>query len=210
MDPKAAAMAEVDAPFLVGESIAALLRARRALLAQAGQLGAIPATQDIAHVPVATLVAGSAPSSGLSLTCYFLSRTEQPRPVAAPRSPGGGIGVALELHYLLASWGSTASDELTLLSWAMLELARYPQLGPGQLLGNGWDRAESIMVVPGSEDIDQVERIWSRMQLKYRLSTTFRARIVRIGYGPPAGDALPVVASRFNLADGDVALEPAL
>jgi hypothetical protein len=129
--------------------------------------------------------------------------------VVAPRSPASAIGLALELHYLLTSWASTASDELTLLTWAMLELTRYPQLGPGQLQGAGWSRDEAILVVPGPEDFDTLEHLWSRMQLKYRLSTTLRARIVKVGFAAGA-DALPVVASRFNLADGDVALEPML
>jgi hypothetical protein len=202
-------MADIGAPHLIGESIVALLRARRALLAASGQLGPVPATQDIAHVPVATLVSASPPSSGLSLTCYYIARADQGTPVRAGRDSPGGIGIALELHYLLASWASTASDELALLSWAMLELARYPALGAGQLLGSGWGRDEAIQLVPGTETNEQLERIWDRMQLKYRLSTTFRARIVRIGYGAGA-DGPPVVASRFSFAGGDVALERSL
>lgn len=200
-------MADLAAPHLVGESIVALLRARRALLAEAGQLGSLPPTQDIAHVPVVKLVSTTPPTSGLSLTCFHIARADQVQPVAS-RQPGAA-GVSLELHYLLASWGGTASEELALISWAMLELNRYPVLGPGQLLGDGWSRDESIQIVPGSDSFEQLVRIWDGLKAKYRLSTTFKARIVRIGYGTPA-DGPPVVTSRLSFAHGDVAVAPQL
>lgn len=202
-------MADVAAPHLVGESIVALLRARRALLAESGQLGLVPATQDIAHVPVAKLVSTTPPTSGLSLTCYHITRSEQSQAVLPSRGPGDSIGISLELHYLLACWAGTAADELAFMSWAMLELTRYPVLGPGQLLGDGWSREESIQITQNSESFEQLSRVWEALKGKYRLSATYRARIVRIGYGKPQ-DGPPVVASRFSFAHGDVALEPRL
>jgi hypothetical protein len=202
-------MADVAAPHFVGESIVALLRARRALLADAGRLGLVPPTQDIAHVPIAKLVSPTPPTSGLSLTCYHVGRSDQAQPVMAGRNAASGIGISLELHYLVASWAGTAAEELALISWAMLELTRYPVLGPGQLLGTGWGREENIQIIPGTESAEQITRLWDSFKVKYRLSTTFIARIVRIGYGTPS-DGPPVVASRFSFADGDVALEPSL
>ncbi len=200
-------MADIAAPHLVGESIVALLRARRALLAETGQLGSVPATQDIAHVPVAKLVSNTPPTSGLSLTCYHLARAEQARPVAIAGGAGDAIGISLELHYLLACWAGTASDELALMSWAMLELNRFPVLGPGQLLGNGWARSDSIQIAQTTDTIEQIGRIWEGFKAKSRLSATYRARIVHIGYGKQE-DGPPVAASRFSFAHGDVALEP--
>jgi hypothetical protein len=202
-------MADIAAPHLVGESIVALLRARRSLLAEAGQLGMVPETQDIAHVPVAKLVSTTPPTSGLSLTCYHISRSDQAQGVIPSRGAGDSIGISLELHYLLACWAGTASEELAFMSWAMLELNRYPVLGAGQLLGEGWAREESIQIAAGGENVEQLARIWDAMKLKYRLSATYRARIVRIGYGK-SQDGPPVVASRNTFAHGDVALEPRL
>lgn len=202
-------MADIAAPHFIGESIVALLRARRSLLAESNQLGPVPATQDIAHVPVAKLTSATPPTSGLSLTCYHIARSEHAQAVTPGRSSADGVGVSLELYYLLASWAATASEELALISWAMLELGRYPVLGPGQLLGGGWARDESIQIVPGTDSPEQLGRIWESFKSKYRLSTTFRARIVRIGYGRTE-DGPPVVASRFSFAAGDVALEPSL
>lgn len=201
-------MAKVGAVHLVGESIVGLLNQRRALLAQEGTLGPVSPTHDIAHVPVAKLVSNAPPTSGLSLTCFHIARSDH-----APAISGGGarserIGISLELHYLLACWSGTASDETGLMSWAMMELNRFSTLGRGQLLGDAWERDEVIQLAPGDEPPAELARIWDSFKLKYRLSATYRARVVRLGYGK-SEDALPVVASRFSFADGDVALEPA-
>ena len=56
-------MAALGAVNLVGESIAALLRSRRSLLAEEGRLDAVPPSQDIAHVSVGKLT-GNAPLVG--------------------------------------------------------------------------------------------------------------------------------------------------
>ena len=199
-------MADTLAPHLVGESIVALLQARRALLVQGGQLAGVPATADIAHVPVAKLVSPAPPSAGLSLTCFHLTRADQVRPVASATAPGA-IGLSLELHYLLACWEGTAADELSLMAWAMLELNRFPVLGAGHLVGAGWSRGESVQLVQGGETPEQLARIWDSFKLKARLSAVYRARTVHIGYGN-VGEGLPVVASRLSFADGDVAMEP--
>ncbi len=202
-------MAGLGAVNQVGESIAGLLRTRRTLLAEENRLAPVPPSQDIAHVPLAKLTGTTPPTSGLSLTCYHIGRSDHTLPRGPMEDPSKGAGISLELTYLLASWSSTAADELSLLSWAMLELNRYPILGPGQLLGNGWERDERIQIVPGTESAEQLARIWDSFKVKYHLSTTFHARVVRIGYGQ--GEAgPPVVASRFSFADGDVATEPAL
>ncbi len=200
-------MADVAAPHLIGESIVSLLRSRRALLASSNLLGIVPATQDIAHVPVAKLVSTTPPTGGLSLTCYHIARSDQGRSVTGGSGAGDAVGISLELYYLLACWEGTAADELAMMSWAMLEMNRYPVLGPGQLLGTGWARDEAIQVTLSTDTIEQIARIWDAMKVKYRLSATYRARIVRIGYGQPDAGP-PVVASRFSFADGDVALEP--
>lgn len=199
-------MADLGAVADIGESIAAMLRARRTLLAAEGRLGPVPTAQDIAHVPVAKLVSNAPPTAGLSLTCYHVGRSDHAIGRNAAADPSQAIGISLELAYLLVSWGSTASDELSLLSWAMLELSRYPTLDQGMLTGTTkWERGETIQLAPEESDPDAVFRIWDALQAKYRLSTLFRARVVRIGYGP-AMDGLPVAASRFSFEHGDPAM----
>jgi hypothetical protein len=203
-------MAGLGAVAQVGESVAALLRSRRALLAEEGRLGPVPPSQDIAHVPISTLVGNNPPASGLSITCYHVARSDHPLGRTAMEDPSRGVGISLELSYLLASWSSTPAEEQSLLSWAMLELGRYAVLDKGQLAGGDtWERSETIQIVPEDSDPDRLFRLWEALKLKYRLSTLFKARIVRIGYAPPA-DSLPVVASRFAFEHGDPALEPSL
>ena len=202
-------MAGLGAVNLVGESIAALLQSRRALLANENRLAPVPVSQDIAHVPLAKLTGNSPPASGLSITCYHVGRSEHTLGRLAMEDPSRGAGISLELSYLLASWPSSAADEQSLLSWAMLELDRYAVLDRGQLVGgDAWERTESIQIVPDDPDPDRLFRLWEALKQKYHLSTTFKARVIRIGYGP-ATDAGPVVASRFAFAHGDPMVEPA-
>lgn len=202
-------MAGLGAVNLVGESIAALLRSRRSLLADENRLGPVPVSHDIAHVPLAKLTGASPPNSGLSVTCYHIRRSDHSVAQLASRNPSASTGISLELSYLLASWSSTAADEQSLLSWAMLELNRYPILDKGHLLGGDeWDRDETIQIVPDEVEPDQLFRLWESLKQKYRLSATFKARVIRIGYGPTS-DALPVVASRFSFADSDPVAENA-
>jgi len=202
-------MAGLGAVNLVGESIAALLRARRSLLAAEGRLGPVPPSQDIAHVPLAKLTGTSPPGSGLSVTCYHVGRSDHTIAQSAAQNPSASTGISLELSYLIASWSSIASEEQSLLSWAMLELNRYPVLDKGQLLGGDeWSREEMVQLVPEDSDFDRLYRLWDALKQKYRLSSTVRARVIRIGYGP-SSEGLPVAASRFSFADADPVTEAA-
>jgi hypothetical protein len=192
-------MAGVAAINQVGESLVALLRARRDLLAAEGRLGPVPPAVEIAHASLARLASGAAPTAGLTLTCYrvALSEHQTPRPATAP------LTLALELHYLLAAWSATGADEQALLGWAMLELAGHPVLDRSLLLGGDiWARDETVQVVLDRQSEDALFRVWDALQIRLRLSVTFRARVIRIGLeGAP--DSLPVVATRFGFADAD-------
>lgn len=202
-------MAGLGAVNQVGESVAAMLRARRSLLANENRLGPVPPSQDIAHVPLAKLTGTSPPSSGLSITCYHIGRSDHTIAQSAAQNPSASFGISLELSYLMASWSSISSEEQSLMSWAMLELSRYPVLDRGQLLGGGeWLREETIQIVPDDADPERLYRLWEALKQKYRLSSTFKARVIRIGYGPSA-DALPVVASRYSFSNSDPVMDDA-
>jgi Pvc16 N-terminal domain len=201
-------MADLGAVHSIGETIVSLLTTRRSLLAAENRLSPVPADAKIHHVPLATLVGPTPPTGGLSITCFHIGRSDHTLARQAMQDPSQSAGISLELSYLMASWSSTTSDELSLFSWAMLELNRFPVLDSGQLPAAGWDRGESVQLVPDQADPERLFRIWDALGPKYRLSTLFKARVVRIGYGPLA-DALPVAASRFSFAHGDPATEPA-
>jgi hypothetical protein len=194
----------------VGESLVGLLRARRDVLAAAGMLGPVPPALDISHVSLGRLATVAEPTAGLTITCYRMAYSDHPIPRVAARQAASCASVSLELHYLLAAWPSATSDEQAIITWAMLELAAHPILDRSVLLGtNVWERDETVQIVPDSLTDDGLFRIWDAIQHKYRLSTTFSARVVRINYGQP--DEWPsVVATRFGLADTDPLTEGAV
>jgi hypothetical protein len=198
-------MAGLAAVNAVGESIVALLRARRDLLAADGLLGPVPATLDVSQASLGRLAGGPAPGGGLTLTCYRMTLSDHPTPRVAARSAPGPASLALDLHYLLAAWPSAAAEEQAALSWAMLELAAHPVLDRGLLLpAGGWEPAETVQIVPEAASDDALFRLWDALQQKLRLSALFRARVVRIGLERPA-DWPVVVASRFGVADAGAA-----
>jgi hypothetical protein len=77
------------------------------------------------------------------------------------------------------------------------------------LVGAGiWERDETVQIVPETATDDALFRIWAALQMKYRLCTSFRARVIRIGHGDtPSWPA--VAATRFGFADTDPLAEPA-
>jgi hypothetical protein len=203
-------MATLDAINQVGESVVKLLRDRRALLAAEGRLGPVPPTADIVHLSAARLATGTEPTGGLSVTLYRMTPSDHGGPQPPVREASRPVSLALDLYYLMACWSAAPAEEQALLAWAMLELARFPILDRSLLTGvDVWDRAETVQVVPDSITTEALMRIWDGFQRKYRLSTTFRARVVRIVYGPDATWP-PVVATRLGFADTDpLAPEPA-
>lgn len=204
-------MAGLAAVNQLGESIVAMLTARRNLLAADGKLGPIPAALDITQVPLSKLATGTEPATGLTLSCTRVAMSDYP----AQRVLAGGLtssaSIALEVSYLATAWGGGgASDEQSILAWAMLELAAHPILDRSVLIGGAsvWEPEETVQIVPETLTDDALFRLWGALQRKIRLSTTFRARVLRISYG--AGETWPnVVATRFGFADTDPVMEGA-
>ena len=195
-------MATLGAVNSVGDSIVALLRSRRDLVAAEGKLAPVSATTAVTHLSMSSLAAGTEPTTGMTLSCYRIALSDHSAPRPASRDASGGTTIALELHYLLASWASTPIEEQSILAWAMLELASYPVLDSSLLIGDSWSREETVQLIHDPIDDDAMFRLWEGLQHKYRLSTVFRARVIRIGYGP--GETWPpVVASRFGFTDAD-------
>ncbi len=197
-------MAQLDAIHSVGETLALLLQRRRGLLAAENRLGPVPAGDIIQHVGIAAL-ATTPPTSGLSISCYHIGYSDHAPSQRAGAGAGAreAEGISLELNFLMASWGNILSADMALLSWAMLELKRYPVLDKSVLINpDGWAREESLRITPESAAPEQMFRIWEALKLKHRLSALFSVSVVRIGYGPMV-DAAPVVASRLQFAHGD-------
>lgn len=202
---RVADMAGLAAVNLLGDSIAAMLAARRNLLAADGKLGPIPAALAIDQVPLSKLATATDPGSGLTITCTRIALSEHAKVRPQTRDAASGAELALEVTYLLTAWGGGAdSDEQSILTWAMLELTARPVLDRSVLLGgpNVWAPEEVVQIVPETLSDDALFRLWGALQHKLRMSTTLRARVLRIGYGP--GDSWPnVVATRFGFANAD-------
>src|SRR5262245_12949569 len=192
-------MAAIAAINSVGETVVALLRARRDLLAAEGRLGPVPAALEIAHASLSRLATAAPPSAGLTLSCTRIAMSDHP----SPRTQPGDAVIAVELHYLLAAWSSAPIEEQSILALAMLELFTHPLLDRSVLVGAGiWELDEKVQIVPETATDDALFRIWAALQMRYRLCTMFRARVIRIGYGAtPTWPA--VVASQFGFADTD-------
>lgn len=196
-------MAGLAAVNQVGESIVSLLRSRRDLLAAEGRLGPVPAALDISHVSLSRLATQPPPAAGCTLSCYRIAMSDHPAQRSSPRDAAAATSLSVELHYLFAAWSPAVADEQAIISWAMLELLSHPILDRSVLPNNGdWGRGETVQIVPETLSDDALFRLWGALQIKYHLSATFRARVIRIDYGP-AEEWLPVVASRFGYADTD-------
>jgi len=107
--------------------------------------------------------------------------------------------LALDLHYLLTVWGDSAETEQTVLGWTMLQLYEHEALSASDLSPEpGWSAADLVQVIPAELSTEDLMRIWDALNLAYRLSASYIARVVRIDAGPRGGK--PVVARRFEVS----------
>lgn len=196
-------MAGLAAVNQVGESLVAMLRGRRDLLAGQNRLGPVPAALDIAHASLSRLAVQPEPTTGCTLTCYRIMMSDHAAQRGLTGNAAASTALFVDLHYLLAAWAPNPADEQAIVSWAMLELLAHPVLDRSVLPNDGsWGRDETVQIAPDSMSDESLFRLWGALQRKYRLSATFRARVVRIDYGPMP-DYVPVVATRFGHADLD-------
>lgn len=196
-------MAGVAAINLVGETITAILKARRDLLASDNLLAPVPNAVDITHLSLGKLVTAAAPTTGLTVTCYQIGASDQPANFSKVPGEPKRPEIALELHYLLASWSGKAEEEQAVLAWAMLELSGHQMLDRSLLQGGDvWDREEAVQLAPKPMAADELYRLWDATGQKMRLSAAYTARVIRLR-GPRSADAGPVVASRMGFAPSD-------
>ncbi len=196
-------MAGLAAVNQVGESLVALLRGRRDLLAAEGRLGPVPAALEIAHASLSRLAVQAEPTVGCTLSCYRVVMSDHPAQRAQAVNAAASASLAVELHYLLAAWAPNPAEEQAIVSWAMLELLAHPVLDRSVLPNDGsWGRDEVVQIAPDTMSDEALFRLWGALQRRLRLSATFRARVVRIDYGP-APEFPDVVAGRFGFADTD-------
>lgn len=136
------------------------------------------------------------------------SRDESGRPTTAPPLP-------LDLHYLLTAYGAEDLDAEILLGYAMQVLHETPVLTPDLIRrtfsvtspvtdklvpasvpdrnpADLADQVEACRVTPRYLTTDELSRLWSAMQARYRPSMAYDVSVVLIEATGPTRAALPV------------------
>lgn len=125
------------------------------------------------------------------------------RPGASNASPAP---LSVDLHYLLTAWAGNPLDEQVAMAWAMRQLHRVPVLDQAVLSPDGgWDRDETVQILPSEVTTEDVTRIWDALDPPYRLSTTYVARVVRIDPDTEDETFAPVVARRLAVGEEETA-----
>jgi hypothetical protein len=140
----------------------------------------------------------------LSLYLYRVTLNEHFRNVNRLNGASdASVPLAVDLHYLMTIWSSSALIEHTVLAWAMRELHLHPVLDISSLTPEaGWGPGDFIQLIPAELSNEDVMRIWDALIPPYRLSVSYIARVVRID-ADVVEEARPVAASRFSLTTGE-------
>jgi hypothetical protein len=103
----------------------------------------------------------------------------------------------IDLSYLITPWGRSAEDEHQILGTALQALYDHAELGRSDLFGTSWLPDDTVQLVLETLALEEHFCIWEPVQLPYRLSLTYMARIV--GIAPSVTDsATPVVRAIFG------------
>jgi hypothetical protein len=122
-------------------------------------------------------------------------------------SPGDQPVLYLDLHYLITYWDASAEGaeaEQKILTWTMQQLQSHPILDSSVLslssAAPGWDRTESVQLIPSDLSLQDILNIWDGLGPSYRLTISYLVRVVRVDRAITPG--MPVVATRFIFQDG--------
>ena len=139
----------------------------------------------------------------LSLMLFRVTVNDQLRNTGRTGDPyDRHVPLALDLHYLLTVWASSAVAEHSILGWAMRQLQLRPMLDASTLSPEAaWDASETVQLVPTDLTTEEIMRLWDALKPGYRLSVAYVARVVRID-GDTVADSQPVVATRFSYTNG--------
>jgi hypothetical protein len=159
--------------------------------------------------------------SQLNLFLYRVTPNQGWRNVGLPSRDGRGERLtnpplALDLHYLLTAYGSDELHTDILLGYAMQLLHETPVLGrdlirkslapPSPVGGGGLpaklqalstselaEQVEQIKLVPQALSTEEISKLWSAFQAKYRPTVVYQASVVLIESRKSTRSALPVL-----------------
>lgn len=158
-----------------------------------------------------------ASSTSPVITLFLYQVTENPelRNQSMRIGPDGLLRrqpLVLELCYLVTPWGSRASQSVADDSLASLEEARllglilqafydHAEVGTADLFDDPsipvWHAGDNLQIILESLPVEDHYRIWDASELGYRLSLTYRVRVLHLETDA-ATSAPPVVEASFE------------
>ncbi len=172
---------------------------------------------------------GADAKTQLNLFLYQVKPNAGWRNVGLPSRSSNGDRItnpplALDLHYLLTAYGVKDLHAEILLGYAMQLLHETPVLSreairkaldPSPISGGGGlpptlealatselaDQIEQIKIVPETMNMEEVSRLWSAMQARYRPTAAYQASVVLIESRRALRPTLPVRERRLHVVE---------
>ena len=172
-------------------------------LAASGVTTRIGGDTTVSALPPDQVASGPDERAQLNLFLYHLS----PHTALRHRPGNGHGGLALELHYLLTAYGARDLQAEILLGHALQALQQNPVLDPARLrkildaISHAKDRrvvppplaalahselpnqVEQLRIEPTFLAHDEMSKLWSALQAKYRPSATYRVSAISLNGG---------------------------
>ena len=144
----------------------------------------------------------------------------QPIPTRTKAGENGFPPLALNLHYLVTAYGDSQNDEADhrLLGSAMRTLHDYTQLKRQDILdatslsnllqGAALEQQfEPVHITPELLSVEEMSKLWTTFQAKYRISAAYRASVVLIESNRVPKTPLPVLKRGEADAGPDVSAQ---
>lgn len=198
-------------------------------LAGSGLDTALGATPHVTALPPDRIVVGDTEAPQLNLFMYHVGLNAAFRNTDLPERDGDGRllaspPLALDLHYLLSAYGRNELDGEILLGWAMQILHEHQMLtrdvvqnalnasraAPGatsevQAVGLTTlaNQAELVKLMPQALSTEDVYKLWTAFQARYRATTGYMASVVLVRRSRAARVGLPVQLRNILVAPLD-------
>jgi hypothetical protein len=171
--------------------------------------------------PPDRITAGAQEPNQLNLFLYQVTANQGWRNVGLPSRDSRGLRLsnpplALDLHYLVTAYGSEDLNAEILLGYAVelmhdlrvvprdairrslvpsnpIKAALIPPDAQGRFAADLADQIEQIKITPHYPNADELSKLWTAMQSRYRPSVAFQVSVVLIQAVRPQKSALPVL-----------------
>jgi Pvc16 N-terminal domain len=175
----------------------------------------------VSALPPDRIATGAQEPNQLNLFLYQLSANPGWRNEGLPSHDARGARIsnpplALDLHYLLTAYGTNDLNAEILLGYAMEQLhdlrviprgairralaptnpinvTLVPPDDQGRAAADLADQIEQIKITPHYPSADELSKLWTAMQSRYRSSVAYQVSVVLIQGRRPARSALPVL-----------------